>query len=72
MLQLEPKILFEYFHQITQIPRPSKKEEKIIKYLLEFGEKHQLETLKDEIGNVIVRKMRVRNTILTKTQFRPM
>ncbi|MBS9768862.1 MAG: aminoacyl-histidine dipeptidase [Flavobacteriaceae bacterium] len=56
MLQLEPKILFEYFHQITQIPRPSKKEEKIIQYLLEFGEKHELETLKDEIGNVIIRK----------------
>ncbi len=56
MLNLEPKVLFEYFYQITQIPRPSKKEEKIIQYLLDFGKKHQLETIKDEIGNVIMRK----------------
>lgn len=56
MLNLEPKILFEYFYQLTQIPRPSKKEEKIIQYLLDFGKKNQLETLKDEIGNVIIKK----------------
>lgn len=56
MLSLEPKILFDYFHQITQIPRPSRKEEKIIQFLLDFGEKHGIETEKDEIGNVIMRK----------------
>ncbi|PVX49936.1 dipeptidase D [Balneicella halophila] len=56
MLNLEPKILFDYFHQICQIPRPSKKEEKIIQYLIEFGKKHNIETQKDSIGNVIMRK----------------
>ena len=38
------------------IPRPSKKEEKIAAYLVEFGEKHGLETMRDAIGNVIIRK----------------
>lgn len=56
MLHLEPEILFEYFHQITQIPRPSKKEEKIINYLLEFAKINGIEAVKDKIGNVIMRK----------------
>ncbi len=54
--QFEPKIVWEYFDEICKIPRPSKKEEKIRAYLLEFGKKHKLETLEDEIGNVLIRK----------------
>jgi len=53
---LEPNVVWEYFDDICKIPRPSKKEEKIIAYLMEFGSKHQLETLQDEIGNVLIRK----------------
>lgn len=53
---LEPKIVWSYFNQITQVPRPSKKEGKIINYLLDFGKKHNLETIQDEIGNVLIRK----------------
>ena len=34
---LEPKIVWKYFHEITQVPRPSKKESKIIKYIEEIG-----------------------------------
>lgn len=56
MLDLKPTVLFAYFHQITQIPRPSKREEKIIEFLLDFGKKHGIETQKDEIGNVLMRK----------------
>jgi len=56
LLSLEPKPVWAYFKEILDIPRPSKKEEKIIKYLLEFGKKHQLETLQDEVGNVLIRK----------------
>lgn len=52
----EPKIVWEYFDDICKIPRPSKKEEKIIAFLKEFGAKHQLETLQDEIGNILIRK----------------
>jgi len=54
--KLEPKKLWNYFHDITQIPHPSKKEEKIVEYVMEFGKKHNLETIKDKVGNVIIRK----------------
>jgi len=53
---LEPKQLWNYFHDITQIPHPSKKEKKIVEYVVAFGKKHNLETLVDKIGNVIIRK----------------
>ena len=53
---LEPKQLWKYFHDITLIPRPSKKEGKIVEYMKEFGEKHNLETRIDQTGNVIIRK----------------
>jgi dipeptidase D len=53
---LMPSRLWHYFGEILLIPRPSKKEEKIAAYLVEFGEKHGLETMRDAIGNVIIRK----------------
>jgi dipeptidase D len=53
---LQPKGVWEYFDDICQIPRPSKKEDKIKAFLLDFGAKHKLETLEDEIGNVLIRK----------------
>jgi dipeptidase D len=56
LLQLEPLSVWKYFKEILVIPRPSKKEEKIIEYLLEFGKKYKLETLQDEVGNVLIRK----------------
>jgi len=56
MLALKPERLWHYFSQIIQIPRPSKKEEKIIAYLLDFGKHLGLETLQDEVGNVLIRK----------------
>ena len=56
VIELKPASLWFYFNDILKIPRPSKKEGKIIAYLLEFGRKHQLETLQDEIGNVLIRK----------------
>jgi len=54
--KLEPKQLWNYFHEITQIPRPSKKEQRIVEYMKEFGKKHNLETIVDKVGNVIIRK----------------
>jgi len=53
---LEPKIVWEYFEDICQVPRPSKKEEKIIQFLLDFGKKHNLPTKRDEIGNILISK----------------
>ena len=54
--QLNPERLWYYFLQICKIPHPSKKEEKIVQYLLDFGKEKGLETLKDETGNVLIRK----------------
>lgn len=53
---LEPKTLWEYFYQLTQIPRPSKKEEKIIQFIREFGESLGLPTEVDDTGNVLICK----------------
>lgn len=53
---LKPESVFRFFEEICQIPRPSKKEEKIVAYLKEFGEKHHLETKVDKVGNVLIRK----------------
>ncbi|MCM1452561.1 MAG: aminoacyl-histidine dipeptidase [Clostridium sp.] len=53
---LKPARVFEIFHEITQVPRPSKKEGKIRKYLLDFAAKHGLEAKTDEVGNVAIFK----------------
>lgn len=55
-VELKPARVFEQFAKINQIPRPSKHEEKMIEYLKAFGEKHGLETIVDETGNVLIRK----------------
>jgi dipeptidase D len=53
---LEPKDVWHYFGEICQVPRPSKKEEKIIAYLMDFGKKHNLDTKTDAAGNVLISK----------------
>jgi len=53
---LEPKAVWEYFYQLTQVPRPSKHEEKIRAFMIKFGNDLGLETFMDEVGNVIIRK----------------
>ena len=55
-IELKPTAVFEEFAKINQIPRPSKREEKMIAYLKEWGESHGLDTKVDETGNVIIRK----------------
>lgn len=54
--ELEPKELWNHFADVNAVPRPSKKEERIIEFMLQFGNKLGLETFKDEIGNVIIKK----------------
>lgn len=53
---LEPNILWKYFHEITQVPRPSKQEDAIRDYVVAFGKSLNLETLVDQTGNVLIRK----------------
>ena len=53
---MEPKLIWEQFDDITRVPRPSKKEEKIIAWLVEFAKKHGFDYQTDETGNVVIRK----------------
>lgn len=53
---LQPSAIWNYFYQITQIPRPSKKEEKILAYLLDFAREHGLEAKQDKVGNIVITK----------------
>ena len=54
--QLEPKVIWKNFAALNSVPRPSKKEEKVIKFIKEFGENLGLPTTVDETGNVIITK----------------
>lgn len=54
--KLQPTSIWNYFYEVTQIPRPSKKEEKIIAYLVNFAQKHNLNIKKDDAGNVLITK----------------
>ncbi len=54
--QLNPQPLFSYFEDICQVPRPSKKEEKIRKFLLDFAKENNLSSKTDNIGNVLISK----------------
>jgi dipeptidase D len=54
--ELTPKAVFHYFNEVCQVPRPSKKEVKMIAFLQQFGKAHNLETLTDPAGNVLIRK----------------
>lgn len=56
ILKLEPEPIWRNFYSLTQIPRPSKKEGRIIQFMKDFGENLGLETTVDEVGNVIIRK----------------
>ncbi len=56
MRNLEPKGLWENFYSLTQIPRPSGKRKEIAEFLVNYGKSLGLETLQDEIGNVLIRK----------------
>lgn len=53
---LEPKSLWNYFADLNEVPRPSKKEQRVISFMKDFGESLGLETIEDEVGNVIIRK----------------
>ena len=53
---LKPACVFEQFARINEIPRPSKREEKMIEYLKNWGESRNLDTKVDKTGNVIIRK----------------
>ncbi len=55
-VNLKPERLWHHFFEICQIPHCSKHEEQIVQYLIDFGKNLGLETISDEVGNVVIRK----------------
>ena len=69
---LEPKELWNKFADLNAVPRPSKKEERVIAFMMEFGKNLGFETVKDKVGNVIIKKpattgMEKRKTIVMQS-----
>ena len=56
IFKLEPKPIWKNFHALNQIPRPSKKEEKVRQFIIDFGEKLGLDVSTDKVGNVLIKK----------------
>ncbi|WP_136479924.1 aminoacyl-histidine dipeptidase [Cognatitamlana onchidii] len=54
--QLEPKVLWNKFADLNAVPRPSKKEERVIAFMKAFGQNLGLDTVVDSVGNVIIKK----------------
>ena len=54
--QLEPSSLWNHFADLNAVPRPSKKEERVIAFAKNFGESLGFKTIVDEVGNVIIYK----------------
>ena len=55
--KLQPVSIWNHFSDLNAVPRPSKKEERIIEFMVNFGEKLMLETIVDEVGNVIIKSL---------------
>ena len=55
-IELKPKCVFDCFTQVNQVPRPSKKEEKMMAFLQDFAAQHQLACKLDACGNVLISK----------------
>ncbi|WP_299061603.1 aminoacyl-histidine dipeptidase [uncultured Polaribacter sp.] len=53
---LAPKIVWNHFADLNAIPRPSKKEERVIQFMVDFGKKLNFTTIVDKVGNVIITK----------------
>ena len=56
MAKLEPQIVWNYFHQLTKVPSPSKKEEEVRAYLVETAKQLGLDYSVTEIDNIAIRK----------------
>jgi dipeptidase D len=70
--ELEPISVWNHFADLNAVPRPSKKEEKVIAFIQGFGKKLNLETYTDSVGNVIIKKpatdgMEKRQTVILQS-----
>jgi len=70
--ELEPRVIWNHFEDLNAVPRASKKEERVRQFMIDFGNSLGLETLEDEIGNVVIKKpatagMEDRETIILQS-----
>lgn len=70
--QLSPESLWKNFADLNAVPRPSKKEERVIQFMVDFGKKLGLPTFVDKVGNVVIKKpatngMEDRQTIILQS-----
>lgn len=63
---LEPKVIWNKFADLNAVPRPSKKEERVIAFMKNFGESLGLTTEIDKVGNVLIRKQLLREWKIAK------
>ncbi|MGJ8685542.1 MAG: aminoacyl-histidine dipeptidase [Nonlabens sp.] len=68
----EPQVLWNHFADLNAVPRPSKKEERVRAFMVDFGKKLGFEVVEDAIGNVIIKKsaspgMENRKTIIMQS-----
>ncbi len=74
ILKLKPQNLWNNFAKLNAVPRASKKEERVIAFMKEFGKNLGLETFEDEVGNVIIKKpatsgLEDRKTVVMQSHF---
>ena len=70
--ELKPTRVWNHFADLNAVPRPSKKEEKVIAFIQDFGKKLNLETYTDSVGNIIIKKpategMQDRQTVILQS-----
>ncbi|EAR14105.1 aminoacyl-histidine dipeptidase [Robiginitalea biformata] len=56
VIRAEPRTVWKHFESLSAVPRPSKKEDRVIRFILDFGANLELETRRDAVGNVVIRK----------------
>jgi dipeptidase D len=64
---IEPKAVWNHFADLNAVPRPSKKEERIKQFMVDFGKKLNLDTFVDSVGNVIIKKPATLGMVTRKT-----
>ena len=56
---IAPQTVWNHFADLNAVPRPSKKEERVIQFMVDFGKSLNLDTSVDKVGNIIIKKFSV-------------
>ena len=67
ILKLSPVNVWKYFYELTKIPRPTGQMDEVAQYVIDFGKSLSLETVKDKVGNVLIKKPATKGYEAAKT-----